>query len=95
MLRVLEEEPAVSMKFMNYLLLRNLRMEQNLIDHLFNSSEKSWRARYCCWRDPVTEANCRLFSRRSIKTRWRRWWGRRDRGLIFHEQIPQTGIHSL
>src|SRR4030081_2215328 len=25
---------------MNYLLLRNLRMEQNLIDHLFNSSEK-------------------------------------------------------
>jgi CRP/FNR family transcriptional regulator, cyclic AMP receptor protein len=40
MLRVLEEEPSVSMKFMNYLLLRNLRMEQNLIDHLFNSSEK-------------------------------------------------------
>ena len=40
MLRVLEEEPAVSMTFMNYLLLRNLRMEQNLIDHLFNSSEK-------------------------------------------------------
>jgi CRP/FNR family transcriptional regulator, cyclic AMP receptor protein len=40
MLRVLEEEPSVSMKFMNYLLVRNLRMEQNLIDHLFNSSEK-------------------------------------------------------
>jgi CRP-like cAMP-binding protein len=40
MLRVLEEEPSVSMKFMNYLLQRNLRMEQNLIDHLFNSSEK-------------------------------------------------------
>lgn len=40
MLRVLEEEPSVSMKFMNYLLMRNLRMEQNLIDHLFNSSEK-------------------------------------------------------
>ena len=40
MLRVLEEEPAVAMRFMNYLLLRNQRMEQNLIDHLFNSSEK-------------------------------------------------------
>jgi CRP-like cAMP-binding protein len=40
MLRVLEEEPRVSMRFMNYLLVRNLRMEQNLIDHLFNSSEK-------------------------------------------------------
>ena len=40
MLRVLEEDPTVSMRFMNYLLVRNLRMEQNLIDHLFNSSEK-------------------------------------------------------
>jgi CRP/FNR family cyclic AMP-dependent transcriptional regulator len=40
MVRVLEEEPTVAMRFMNYLLLRNLRMEQNLIDHLFNSSEK-------------------------------------------------------
>jgi CRP-like cAMP-binding protein len=40
MLRLVEEDPAVSMRFINYLLLRNLRMEQNLIDHLFNSSEK-------------------------------------------------------
>jgi CRP/FNR family transcriptional regulator, cyclic AMP receptor protein len=35
-----EEDPTVSMRFINYLLLRNLRMEQNLMDHLFNSSEK-------------------------------------------------------
>src|ERR1700758_5412707 len=34
MLRILEEEPSVAMRFMNYLLLQNLRMEQNLIDHL-------------------------------------------------------------
>ena len=40
MVRLVEEDPAVSMRFINYLLLRNLRMEQNLIDHLFNSSEK-------------------------------------------------------
>src|SRR5258706_15176979 len=40
MLRGLEEEPAVSMKFMNYLLLRNLRIERNRVDHLFNLSEK-------------------------------------------------------
>jgi CRP-like cAMP-binding protein len=40
MMRLVEENPAVSMRFINYLLLRNLRMEQNLIDHLFNSSEK-------------------------------------------------------
>lgn len=40
MLRILEEQPPVAIRFMNYLLLQNLRMEQNLIDHLFNSSEK-------------------------------------------------------
>jgi len=40
MVRLVEEDPSVSMRFINYLLLRNLRMEQNLIDHLFNSSEK-------------------------------------------------------
>ena len=40
MLKLVEEDLAVSMRFINYLLQRNLRMEQNLIDHLFNSSEK-------------------------------------------------------
>jgi CRP-like cAMP-binding protein len=40
MMRLVEEDASVSMRFINYLLLRNLRMEQNLIDHLFNSSEK-------------------------------------------------------
>src|SRR5258705_868178 len=37
MMRLVEEDSAVSMRFINYLLARNLRMEQNLFDHLFNS----------------------------------------------------------
>ena len=40
MLRLVEDDPEASRRFINYLLTRNLRMEQNLIDHLFNSSEK-------------------------------------------------------
>ena len=40
MVRLVEEDPTVSMRFINYLLLRSRRMEQNLMDHLFNSSEK-------------------------------------------------------
>jgi CRP/FNR family transcriptional regulator, cyclic AMP receptor protein len=40
MLRMLEEEPSVCTQFINYLLARNHRIEQDLIDHLFNSSEK-------------------------------------------------------
>jgi CRP-like cAMP-binding protein len=40
MLRVLAEEPSVCSRFIIYLLARNHRIEQDLIDHLFNSSEK-------------------------------------------------------
>src|SRR5271155_4380492 len=40
MLKMLEEESAVCNRFINYLLARNHRIEQDLIDHLFNSSEK-------------------------------------------------------
>jgi CRP/FNR family cyclic AMP-dependent transcriptional regulator len=40
MLRILETEPSVCARFITYLLARNHRIEQDLIDHLFNSSEK-------------------------------------------------------
>ena len=39
-LRVLHAEPAFSALFVAYLLSRNVRIEEDLIDHLFNSSEK-------------------------------------------------------
>jgi CRP/FNR family cyclic AMP-dependent transcriptional regulator len=40
MLRVLQEEPALSGLFISYLLSRNMRIEEDLVDQLFNSSEK-------------------------------------------------------
>jgi CRP/FNR family transcriptional regulator, cyclic AMP receptor protein len=39
-LRVLREEPKFSAMFMAYLLSRNSRVEEDLVDQLFNSSEK-------------------------------------------------------
>ena len=38
--RALHAHPAFSELFMAYLLARNIRIESDLIDHLFNSSEK-------------------------------------------------------
>jgi CRP-like cAMP-binding protein len=38
--RVLHDEPKFSEMFMSYLLARNARVEEDLIDQLFNSSEK-------------------------------------------------------
>jgi CRP-like cAMP-binding protein len=40
MIRVLRDKPAFSELFMSYLLGRNIRIEEDLVDQLFNSSEK-------------------------------------------------------
>jgi CRP/FNR family transcriptional regulator, cyclic AMP receptor protein len=40
MLTTLDEEPAFSSFFIEHLLTRNLRIEEDLVDQLFNSSEK-------------------------------------------------------
>jgi len=40
MIRILHHEPALSELFMAYLLSRNARIEEDLVDQLFNSSEK-------------------------------------------------------
>jgi CRP-like cAMP-binding protein len=40
MIRVLHEEPVFSELFLRYVLSRNIRIEEDLVDQLFNSSEK-------------------------------------------------------
>jgi CRP-like cAMP-binding protein len=40
MLQLLRDEPTFSERFIAYMLVRNLRIEADLVDHLFNSSEK-------------------------------------------------------
>jgi CRP/FNR family transcriptional regulator, cyclic AMP receptor protein len=40
MIRLLHDEPEFSEKFMAHLLARNIRVESDLVDQLFNSSEK-------------------------------------------------------
>jgi CRP-like cAMP-binding protein len=40
MVRLLHKEPAFSDRFISYMLARNIRIEADLVDQLFNSSEK-------------------------------------------------------
>jgi CRP/FNR family transcriptional regulator, cyclic AMP receptor protein len=40
MLNLLHQEPEFAERFLAYVLSRNIRMEADLVDHLFNSSEK-------------------------------------------------------
>ena len=40
MIRVLHDEPSFSEMFLAYLLSRNIRIQEDVVDQLFNSSEK-------------------------------------------------------
>jgi CRP-like cAMP-binding protein len=40
MMRTLHEQPAFSGRFIAHMLVRNIRIEEDLVDQLFNSSEK-------------------------------------------------------
>jgi len=40
MMRVLHDEQEFAGKFINYMLERNIKIEADLVDQLFNSSEK-------------------------------------------------------
>ena len=40
MIQVMRDEPSISQMFMSFLLARSVQVEAELVDHLFNSSEK-------------------------------------------------------
>ena len=48
--RVIHEEPAFAELFIAHLLARNSRVEEDLVDQLFNSSENGWHGSFCFWR---------------------------------------------
>ena len=96
MIAILHTEPKFSELFIAYLLIRNSRVEEDLIDQLFNSSEKrlarpSSSAR--AFRDGRhTSVYFIGYQPGNI--------GRDDRNdpiprQLLHEQIPQTWTHQL
>ena len=51
------QDARFSEQFTSYLLSRNLRIQEDLIDQLFNSSEKRWHVCFCCCRTSARKAN--------------------------------------
>jgi CRP-like cAMP-binding protein len=43
MTRTLHVQPELADRFLKHMLARNIRIEEDLVDQLFNSSEKRWR----------------------------------------------------
>ena len=80
MIRTLHEQPEFSDRFIAHMLARNIRIEEDLVDQLFNSSEKRLArtllllARYGK-EDTTAARRCPSCRRR----RWPRWSARRGR----------------
>src|SRR6266849_7923395 len=82
MVRLLHKQHAMSDRFISHILSRNIRIEEDLIDQLFNSSEKRLaRTLLLLARDGKQNKPVRP-SRRSRRRRWRKWSARRDRRSI-------------
>ena len=77
MVRLLHERPEFSDRFIEHMLTRNIRIEEDLVDQLFNSSEKRLArtllllARY--GREDATHRVLPKLSQRRLP----KWWGRR------------------
>jgi hypothetical protein len=77
MMFALHREHALSDTFVAYLLTRNIRYGEDLVDpvdQLFNSSKKLWLAFFSCWLASVRKAYRRLESNKSVRKLWQRWW---------------------
>jgi CRP/FNR family transcriptional regulator, cyclic AMP receptor protein len=47
--RALRDDPEFAERFLTYLLARDIRIQEDLVDQLFNSSEKRLARVLCCW----------------------------------------------
>ena len=94
--RVIHQEPAFSEMFIAHLLGRTIRVEADLVDQLFNSSEKRLA------RLPLLLANFGKEEKpepmiAKISQETLAEMDRNDAlaGEFFHEQISQAGLHRL
>jgi CRP-like cAMP-binding protein len=95
-IRVLHDEPAFSQMFVSHILARSARFEEDLVDQLFNSTEKKARS--------DTAVVGQLRQGRQARTHHREnhsgdaCGDDRNDPLArepFHEQVPPAGLHRL
>jgi len=96
MIGALSDEPAFSEFFVKHLLARTLRVEEDLVDQLFNSSEKRL-ARALLLLAKLRQGRQARAHHRQGEPRDAR---RNDRNHtiareLLHEQIPEIGLHRL
>jgi CRP-like cAMP-binding protein len=96
MIRSLLKEPALADLFLRYVLSRNIRIEEDLVDQLFNSSEKRLARLLLLLANFGKEAQPETRDSEDQPGDARR----NDRhdsiaGQLLHEQVSQTGLHRI
>jgi CRP/FNR family cyclic AMP-dependent transcriptional regulator len=95
MIRVLREQHAFSDRFIAHMLARNIRVEADLVDQLFNSSEKRLaRALLLLARYSKDDGHERVIPKVSQETLAEMVGTTRSRQL-FHEQVQEARVHRL
>ena len=97
MIRVLHAEHEISDRFIANMLARNIRVEEDLIDQLFNSTEKrlartlsAARALWQAKTDPQKSASQSIARNAGGDD-----WHNAVPGQFLHEQIQETGLHPI
>jgi CRP-like cAMP-binding protein len=93
MIRLLHDQHALSDRFITYMLARNIRIEADLVDQLFNPSEKRLgRTLLLLARYGKPDQTHRVLPRISRETRG----NDRDDAIalnVFHEQVHEARFH--
>ena len=96
MIATLHDEPEFSELFMADLLDRNSRIEEDLIDQLFNSSEKRLARTLLLLANFGKEATVEpIIGKFSQETLAEMIGTTRSRVSFFHEQVPQIGLYRI
>ena len=96
MMEVLHREHALSDMFVAYLLTRNIRYEEDLVDQLFNSSEKRLARILLMLAHFGKDGNPKLRFPKSVKRLWQRWWGQLGRRInFFMNRFRKLGFFAI
>ena len=82
MVRLLHEKHEISEMFVTHLLSRNIRFEADLVDQLFNSSEKRLARILLLLSHFGKESKLNRCFPGSARRNWPKWWARRVRGSV-------------
>jgi CRP/FNR family transcriptional regulator, cyclic AMP receptor protein len=90
MIRVLHEQKEFAGRFISCMLRRNVRIEADLLDQLFNSTEKRWARALLLLARYGRKGQFEIVGK--YHKRWPNWWGDAQSRQCFHNKFGERGF---